>query len=114
MWALIEKTPGAQLLTYEITTHALRSPGGRRVARRQYAASQAAAEQLLTLAADAAGATWKRPVAELGAEALAFVDGVTLRWLVDRDARAARARLAAFAGYLATQASARRRRRVAS
>src|SRR3954471_10499424 len=106
MWALIEKTPGAQLLTYEITTHALRGAGGRRVARRQYAASQAAAEQLLTLAADAAGAGWKRRVGEVAAEALAFVDGVTLRWLVDRDARAARARLSSFAGYLATQASA--------
>jgi len=130
MWALIEKTPGAQLLTYEITTHALRAAGGRRVARRQYAASQAAAERLLALAAEAAGASWKRPVEELAAEALAFVDGVTLRWLVDRDAPAARARLTTFAGYLATEAasqaaaraavraatpaSARRRRRAAS
>ena len=114
MWALIEKTPGEQLLTYEITTHALRTPGGRRVARRQYAASQAAAEQLLTLAAGAARATWNRPVAELAAEALAFIDGVTLRWLVDRDAAAARARLTTFAGYLATQAATRRRRRAAS
>ena len=114
MWTVIEKTPGEQLLTYEITTHALRSPGGRRVARRQYAASQAAAEQLLTLAAQAARAVWKRPVAELAAEALAYLDGVTLRWLVDRDARSARARLAVFAGYLATQATSRRRRRAAS
>ena len=114
MWTLIEKTPGEQLLTYEITTHALRSRGGRRVARRQYAASQAAAEQLLTLAAAAARASWKRPVDELAAEALAYLDGVTLRWLVDRDARSARARLAVFAGYLATQATSRRRRRAAS
>jgi len=64
--------------------------------------------------AAAAGATWKRPVADVAAEALAFVDGVTLRWLVDRDSPAARARLASFAGYLATHATARRRRRKAS
>jgi AcrR family transcriptional regulator len=111
LWDVIEASAGAQLLTYEITTHALRSPGLHGVAERQYAASQAAAEQLLTRVAEAAGATWNRPVSELAAEALAFVDGVTLRWLVDRDGAAARSRLAGFAGYLATQASGRRRPR---
>jgi AcrR family transcriptional regulator len=102
MWAAIERAPGEQLLTYELTTHALRAPGLRAVAERQYAASQAAAARLLTLAAEATGTSWRRPVEELAAEALAFVDGVTLRWLVDRDGPAARARLAAFAGYLAS------------
>jgi AcrR family transcriptional regulator len=114
IWRSIEATAGAQLLTYEITAHALRNPALHDVAHRQYAVSQAAAERLLELAAEASGATWKRPVAELAAEALAYVDGITLRWLVDRDGAAARARLAAFAGYLAGQASARRRRRRAS
>jgi AcrR family transcriptional regulator len=111
LWATIEDTAGAQLLTYEITTHALRNPELRGVAARQYEVSHAAAERLLALAAEASGATWTRPVAELAAEALAFVDGVTLRWLVDGDGAAARARLAAFAGYLATQARTRRRKR---
>jgi AcrR family transcriptional regulator len=102
LWTVIESTPGEQLLTYELTTHALRQPGLRRVATRQYEVSQQAAETLLALAAGAAGAAWTRPVAELGAEALAFFDGVTLRWLVDRDSAAARARLVSFAAYLAT------------
>jgi AcrR family transcriptional regulator len=110
VWRSIEGTAGAQLLTYEITTHALRNPALAEVAHRQYAAAQAAAERLLELAAEAGGATWRRPVPELAAEALAFVDGVTLRWLVDRDGAAARARLAAFAGCLAGQATPRRRR----
>jgi len=110
LWAGIEQSAGTQLLTYEITTHALRTPGLRAVADRQYAASQAAAERLLTLVGSAAGASWRRPVADLAAEALAFVDGVTLRWLVDGDATAARARLASFANYLATQAKPSRRR----
>lgn len=114
MWELIQKTAGEQLLTYEITTHALRTPGLAGVAQRQYAASQAAAERLLMLAAQAAGATWQRPLADLAAEALAFVDGVTLRWLVDQDTAAARARLASFAGYLATQGRTPRRRRRAA
>lgn len=111
LWMTVEQTRGEQLLTYEITTHALRQPGLGGVALRQYEVSQAAAESLLALAAEAAGATWTRPVADLAAEALAFVDGVTLRWLVDGDGGAARARLASFAGYLAAQS--RRRRRAA-
>lgn len=110
LWASIQATPNEQLLTYEITTYALRDRSLGSVALRQYSASQAAAEALLSLAGTAGCATWRRPVAELAAEALAFVDGVTLRWLVDGDARAAQARLEAFAGYLATQASVRRRR----
>ncbi len=110
LWAVIQRTPGEQLLTYELTTHALRQPGLHPVATRQYSVSQQAAETLLDLAADAAGATWSRPVAELAGEALAFVDGVTLRWLVDGDAAAARARLESFAAYLATQSGRRGRR----
>lgn len=110
LWDSIESTPGEQLLTYEITTHALRHPDLHGVAVAQYEASQAAAEALLTLAAEAGGATWTRPVGELAGEALAFLDGVTLRWLVDADSRAARTRLLAFADYLATQAKSPRRR----
>jgi AcrR family transcriptional regulator len=110
LWASIEASAGEQLLTYEITTHALRNPDLREVASHQYATSQAAAERLLTLVATASGAAWTRPVADLAAEALAFVDGVTLRWLVDGDGAGARTRLASFAAYLATHAKARRRR----
>ncbi|MEO6886466.1 MAG: TetR family transcriptional regulator [Jatrophihabitantaceae bacterium] len=109
LWASIEATPNEQLLTYEITTYALRDRSLRSVAIRQYEASQAAAEALLSLAASACGATWLCPVADLAAEALAFVDGVTLRWLVDGDAHRAQVRLDGFAGYLATQVKPRRR-----
>ena len=77
------------------------------MAEHQYAVSQAASEALLSLAATASGATWTRPVGELAAEALAFVDGVTLRWLVDGDGAAARARLDAFSAYLAGSPSRR-------
>ncbi|MCU1658852.1 MAG: regulatory protein TetR [Pseudonocardiales bacterium] len=110
LWDTIEVTRGAQLLTYEITTHALRDPDLHAVARRQYEVSHAAAASLLALAADASGAAWVRPLDDVAGEALAFVDGVTLRWLVDGDSAAARARLDGFAAYLATQAKAGRRR----
>jgi AcrR family transcriptional regulator len=109
LWADIEATPGEQLLTYEITTHALRTRGMANVATRQYEVSQAAAMRLLDEAAAATSAMWNRPVSELAAEALAFLDGVTLRWLVERDGAAARRRLDAFAGYLAGQAASGRR-----
>jgi AcrR family transcriptional regulator len=106
LWASIVATRGAQLLTYEITTQSLRHPSLRSVADRQYAVSQAGAEGLLVLAAQACGAQWSTDVAELGAEALAFVDGITLRWLVDGDVAGARRRLEHFADYLATHAVA--------
>ena len=103
LWRTIEATPDEQLLTYEITTHALRTPGLRAAAERQYAVSHLAASALLQLAAQASGATWLDPIDELAAMALAMVDGVTLRWLVDRDAAGARRRLDAFADYLASR-----------
>jgi AcrR family transcriptional regulator len=102
LWELIEATRGEQLLTYEITTYALRNRELGSAARRQYEVSQAAVERMLTLAADASGSRWTRPLPELAGEALALLDGVTLRWLVDRDGAAARGRLSAFARYLAT------------
>jgi AcrR family transcriptional regulator len=111
LWDGITSSRGAQLLTYEITTHSLRHPELRAVAMRQYEVGQAGAEALLDLAAQASGATWTRPVPELAAEALSFIDGTTLRWLVDGDLAAARSRLDTFCGYLAAQAKPARRRR---
>jgi AcrR family transcriptional regulator len=105
LWASITSTREAQLLTYEITTQSLRQPALRNVADRQYEVSQAAAEGLLLLSADACGATWTEPIEDLGAQALAFVDGVTLRWLVDADGDGAVRRLESFADYLATFAT---------
>jgi AcrR family transcriptional regulator len=105
LWQAVEATPGEQLLTYEITSQALRRSELREVATRQYRAAQSAAEDLLTLAAEAAGATWTRPVGDLAAEALAFLDGVVLRWLVDADSAAARARLDRFADTLPASAA---------
>ena len=105
LWASISATREAQLLTYEITTQSLRQPALRSVADRQYEIAQAAAEGLLLLSAQACGATWTEPIEELGAQALAFVDGVTLRWLVDGDGTGAVRRLDAFAVYLATHAA---------
>jgi hypothetical protein len=109
LWDSIEQSRGAQLLTYEITTYALRAPGLSHVARRQYAVTHAAVTEVLTEVAATAHVHWVRPVDELAGEVLAVVDGVTLRWLADRDGAAARSRLAATAAYLATQVRSARR-----
>lgn len=114
LWDGIEASRGAQLLTYELTTYALRNPVLGEVAARQYRVSREAVLALLTLAGTSTGTQWLRPVEELGDELLAMIDGVTLRWLVDGDAGAARSRLAHFSGYLQTQAKSTRRRRKVS
>lgn len=110
LWDTIEHSRDAQLLTYEITTFALRTPGLAGVAKRQYEVSHAAVQALLGAAAETAQARWTRPVAELAGEVLAVVDGVTLRWLVDGDGAAARGRLGALATQLAAHWKPIRRR----
>jgi AcrR family transcriptional regulator len=114
LWDSIEATREAQLLTYEITAHALRNPTLNHVALQQYEVSRAAVAAVLSLAAESTRSTWLRPVDELADEALAMLDGITLRWLVDGDGPAARARLTTFTDYLQTHAKTTRRRRKAS
>lgn len=105
IWEVIEATPDIQLLTYEITTHALRQPGLSEVARRRYAVSQQATEEFLKVAADSAGVQWRRPLSDLASLVVVVLDGVRLRWLVDGDSTAARERLYTFAEALARNAS---------
>ncbi len=102
LWARIERNPARQLLTYEITTRALREPGLGDVARRQYATTVALAGDVLARAAATAGVTWSRELDDLAGIVVMAVDGATLRWLVDRDSEAARARLGDIADLLAT------------
>ena len=114
LWDSIEASREAQLLTYEITAHALRNPALNHVALQQYQVSRAAVAALLSLAATSTRSSWLRPVDELADEALAMLDGITLRWLVDGDGPAARVRLTTFTDYLQTHAKTTRRRRKAS
>ncbi|MBN9110662.1 MAG: TetR/AcrR family transcriptional regulator [Pseudonocardia sp.] len=93
MWAAFSSSRQRQLVTYEITTHSLRTEGMRRVAVDQYKVGQMAVEQFLTQAADATGHRWTRPVEHLAGMTLAVIDGVCLRWLVDGDQDGALGRL---------------------
>jgi AcrR family transcriptional regulator len=104
LWTHVEATPGRQLLSFEITTRALREPGLHGVARRQYAASVALTEEVLTRAAEAAGVSWVRATSDLAGLVVMAIDGATLRWLVDHDSAAALQRLGDIADLLVTMA----------
>ncbi len=98
------------LLTYELTTYALRQPDGRQLAQLMYDFYFSTAVEFFEQAAKAAGIVWTVPAPTLARLLTALTEGVTLAWLVDRDDGAARATYQAFADYvvgLARPASAR-------
>jgi TetR/AcrR family transcriptional repressor of acrEF/envCD operon len=103
-WQLVEATPDAQLLTYELTSWALRNAETEPLAREQRAAQLAGIEQILDEISTATGATWSLPPDQLARMTLAITDGVTLGWLVDRDTKSAIQDLETFADQLLTMA----------
>jgi AcrR family transcriptional regulator len=104
LWSEVERTPARQLLTYEITTRALREPGLIGVAQEQYATTAALTAGVLASAAETAGVRWTRDLDHLAGLVVMAIDGATLRWLVDQDSEAALARLGDIADLLATMA----------
>ncbi|PTR30178.1 TetR family transcriptional regulator [Rhodococcus sp. OK519] len=93
MWPLIEATADRQLLTYEITAYALRqraagAPVAGSVADEQYRVMDIEATVFLEESARRTGCTWTEPVEAIARFALAVIDGIVLRWLVDRDSNA--------------------------
>jgi AcrR family transcriptional regulator len=104
LWQLHEATPGRQLLTYEITTRALREPRLNDVAQQQYDSTVNSCCLVLDHVADQVGVTWDRNVQEMADLVVMAVDGATLRWLVDKDSAAALRRLGDIARLLATMA----------
>jgi TetR/AcrR family transcriptional regulator, acrEF/envCD operon repressor len=99
-WQLVEATPEAQLLTYELTSWALRNAETEPLAREQRASQLAGIQAILAEISAATGIEWKVPAEQLARMTLAVTDGVTLGWLVDRDTAAAVQILEAFAGQL--------------
>ena len=85
-WKLVEATPEAQLLTYELTSWALRNAETEPLAREQRRVQLAGieADPRRDLGGDC-GVTWSVPPEQLARMTLAITDGVTLGWLVDRD-----------------------------
>ena len=109
MWSAIESTPGLQTLTYEITTYSLRhgadgSPVSGEIAVQQYRLMDEQARLFLDSCAELCGIEWSLPTATVARLSLALLDGVVLRWLVDRDSDATATELGVIADIIATRA----------
>ena len=109
MWSAIESTPGLQTLTYEITAYSLRhrtdgSPASGDIAVEQYRLMDEQARLFLDTCAERCDVEWSLPTGTLARLSLSVLDGVVLRWLVDRDGEAATAELGVVADIIATRA----------
>lgn len=98
LWPVVEATPDRQLLTYELTAHALRrrragNLAAGAIAQRQYRTMDAETVAFLALCATRAGVCWVIPVEQVARFALTCMNGLVLRWLVDRGSDAARSAL---------------------
>ena len=119
LWRLIETTPRRHILTYELVTHSLRhrldfaesstqeAAGGLlagEIAGEQYAMMDRQACDFLEECADQTGTSWVEPVPAIARLSLALLDGLVLRWLVDRDSEAILAQLDDVASLIASKA----------
>ena len=103
----LKADPEHEQAMLELTQYALRSPERHPFAVRQYAHYAELAEHSLAIAADHAEVSWNVPVEQVARLLVAFSDGLTLKWLVDRDDAAAQAVARAAADALSRLAEAR-------
>jgi AcrR family transcriptional regulator len=121
-WHHIQSDPNEHLLTYELTTHALRNLRGEQAqasvvgpvqgaqgevtdaAVSQYRHYLFTTEALLMLLADVCQTQWTTPVPRLARVCLAAIEGITLQWLVDGEDDCATESLGLLADVLARDA----------
>jgi AcrR family transcriptional regulator len=87
LWDVVEREPGKQQVTYELTHYALRTEGLEELAHWQYQVYYARSR-------------WALPLPVLTRMLMNMIDGLVLGWLVDRDSELARGALEAFADTL--------------
>ena len=100
LWAVVEREPGKQQVTYELTHYALRTEGLEELARWQYEVYYARSAERLRAVAARAGVEWTLPLPVLTRMLMNMIDGLVLGWLVDRDSALAHGALDAFADAL--------------
>lgn len=114
MWPLIEATPQRQMLTYELTSFALRNGAHPEfetsnltgaIASDQYRTMDGEMSAFLDECARRAGVIWLEPLPAITRFSLALLDGLVLRWLVDRNSDAMLAQLDDMAGLVAAKAA---------
>lgn len=91
----------------ELTQYALRSPERHPLAVAQYERYAELVVEALEAAAALTGARWRQPVEHVARVLVAFTDGLTITWLVDRDDAAAARVVAASADALSRMADPR-------
>ncbi|SEK98164.1 TetR/AcrR family transcriptional regulator [Rhodococcus maanshanensis] len=108
-WPVIEANPERRLLTYEIMTQSLRHrdagfprAGAIAVAQREHMTAEVAA--FLEECSRGTGTAWTEPVSAIARFGLASLDGLVLRWLVDRDTEVTKRHLDALAQAVAAKA----------
>jgi AcrR family transcriptional regulator len=101
----VEANPNLHLLTYEMATWAVRNPEFADLGAWQYDCYYRATEAFFEQLAQAAGVTWSTPLSTLARLMVALNEGVTLAWLIDRDAARARTTYASFADLIASLAA---------
>jgi AcrR family transcriptional regulator len=82
---LVRRDPGREQAMFELTQHALRTPGLIDLPAEQYARYHAVAAALLDAGAERLGVRWAAPVADLARLLVGLTDGITLSWLAERD-----------------------------
>ncbi|GAB3298328.1 TetR family transcriptional regulator [Epidermidibacterium keratini] len=103
-FAEVEQNPMRHAVLYDITMNAIYEPELADLATFQYDEYLRAAIEILTRAAERRGFTWDQPVEVLATTMLNFLDGLVLRYIVDRNSDRARAALEAYGDDLARHA----------
>lgn len=109
IWPLVEQTADRQLLSYEIKTYLLRhralgSEHAAAIASGQYRIRDSDSLAFLERCAEQTGTRWLEPIDAVARFGMATVDGLILRWLVDRDDIAVIAALDDLSGLIAGKA----------
>lgn len=103
-WPVVEAAPERRMLTFELTSYGLRHTDSV-VAREQYQGLDDYAVVFLEECARRTGTTWLEPVGAVARLSMAMLDGLVLRWLVDRRSEAMLAQLDDVAAIIASKAT---------
>ena len=89
-WAHVESAPELQVMQYELTLYALRTPDAAWLAKQQYDGYSAVVETLFSEAFANANQACTLPFAELARFVIAGLDGLILQFISDRNLQRAR------------------------
>lgn len=106
MWNNAISDPQRQLVLYELTTAALREPGGEMLARWQYEQYFEHTKKLLVALAEQGRTRWLPSIDVLSRMTTTMMDGLILGWITDQNTTEAEAALDLFSTQLATLANA--------